>query len=90
MQADAYSGFNGLYKQNRQPGPITEAGCWAHFRRKLFELVRLRKAPIAIEAVRRIDELFSIEREINGQPTEQRLAVRRNRSKPCLDKLEKW
>jgi transposase len=90
MQADAYSGFNGLYKQNRQPGPITEAGCWAHFRRKLFELARLRKAPIAIEAVRRIDELFSIEREINGQPTEQRLAVRRNRSKPCLDKLEKW
>jgi transposase len=90
MQADAYSGFNGLYVQNRQPGPITEAACWAHFRRKFFELARLRKAPIAIEAVRRIDELFSIEREINGKSAEQRLAVRRERSKPLLDTLEKW
>ncbi|MGB0087036.1 MAG: IS66 family transposase [Rhodomicrobiaceae bacterium] len=90
MQADAYSGFNGLYRQNRQPGPITEAGCWAHFRRKLFELARLRKAPIAIEAVCRIDELFTIERDANGQSVERRLAIRRERSKPCLDKLEKW
>ena len=90
MQADAYSGFGNLYKQGRQPGPITEAGCWAHFRRKLFELARLRKAPIAIEAVRRIDELFAIERQINGQSAEQRLAVRRDRSKPCLETLEQW
>ncbi|MPZ35718.1 MAG: IS66 family transposase [Rhodospirillales bacterium] len=38
LQADAYSGFNALYAPQRRPGPITEAGCWAHARRKLFEL----------------------------------------------------
>jgi transposase len=90
MQADAYAGFNGLYAQDRQPGPITEAGCWAHFRRKFFDLARLRKAPIAIEAVRRIDEVLAIERNINGQSVEQRRAVRREQSKPLVDKLEEW
>jgi transposase len=90
MQADAYSGFNSLYVPNRQPGPITEAGCWAHSRRKFFELARLRKMPIAIEAVRRIDELFAIERDINGLSPEQRLAVRRERSQKIVDGFEKW
>ena len=66
MQVDAYSGYNALYAEGRQPGPIVEAACWAHGRRKLFELARLRKMPIAIEAVRRIDELLAIERDING------------------------
>ena len=68
MQADAYAGFNGLYAAGRKPGPIIEAACWAHGRRKFFELAELQKAPIAIEAVSRIDELFAIEREINGRP----------------------
>ena len=90
MQADAYSGYNGLYVQGRQPGMIIEAACWAHGRRKFFELADLQKAPVAIEAVRRIDELFSIEREINGRPPDQRLAVRRERSKPLVDDLERW
>jgi transposase len=89
-QADAYSGFNGLFVEGRQPGPIVEAGCWAHSRRKFFELARLRKMPIAIEAVRRIDELFAIEREINGQPPDRRLAVRRERSRPLVDSFETW
>ena len=70
MQADAYSGFNRLFVEGRQPGPIIECGCWSHSRRKFFELARLRKMPIAIEAVRRIDELFAIERDINGLSTE--------------------
>lgn len=90
MQADAFAGFNALYEPDREPQPLIEAGCWAHFRRKFFELARLQKAPIAIEAVRRIDELFAIEREINGRPIEQRLAVRRERSKPLVDKFEDW
>jgi transposase len=90
MQADAYAGFNALYEPDREPQPLIEAGCWAHFRRKFFELARLQKAPIAIEAVRRIDELFAIEREINGRPIEQRLAVRRERSKPLVDRFEEW
>jgi transposase len=90
MQVDAYSGYNALYVAGRQPGPIIEAACWAHGRRKLYDLARLRKMPIAIEAVRRIDELFAIERQINGLTPDQRLAVRRERSTPLIDDLERW
>jgi transposase len=90
MQADAYAGFNGLYVAGRKPGPIIEAACWAHGRRKFYELAELRKAPLAIEAVRRIDELFVIEREINGLSADQRLAARRQRSRPLADALETW
>src|SRR6201993_4990343 len=84
MQADAYTGFNRLYDPGRKPGPILEAACWAHARRRFFDLARLAKAPIAIEAVKRIDELFPIEREINGLPTQERLCVRYERSRPLM------
>jgi transposase len=90
MQADAYAGFNGLYVVGRKPDLIIEAACWAHGRRKLFELAELQKAPIAIDAVRRIDELFAIEREINGLSADRRLAIRTQRSKALIDELEKW
>src|SRR4051812_9091632 len=56
LQADAYAGFDRLYGPERGPGPILEAACWAHARRKLFELAAVGKAPVAAEAVRRIDE----------------------------------
>jgi len=68
MQADAYAGFSKLYHPSRKPGAIIEAAGWAHARRKFFDLARLQKAPIAIEAVKRIDALFAIEREINWSP----------------------
>ena len=74
MQADAYAGFSKLYEANRKPGPIIEAACWAHGRRKFFDLARLSKAPIAAEAVKRIDVLFAIEREINGLAPQERRA----------------
>ena len=90
MQADAYPGYNGLYVEGRQPGLIIEASCWSHGRRKFYELADLRGAPLAIEAVRRIDELFAIEREINGKPPDQRLAVRQDRSKQRVEDLELW
>jgi transposase len=90
MQADAYAGFNRLYEATRKGGPIIEAACWAHGRRKFFDLARLQKAPIAIEAVERIDALFAIEREINGLAPEQRLAVRNERSRPLVVELETW
>jgi transposase len=63
MQADAYAGFGRLYEVNRKGGPIIEAACWAHGRRKFFDRARLTKAPIAAEAVKRIDVLFAIERD---------------------------
>src|SRR5208282_4888220 len=102
LQADAYDGYNRLYLADRKPGPIREAACWAHARRKFFVLADVeenarRKAagkseiplsPIAIEVVRRIDALFMIERSINGRSPEQRLAVRRAESKPLVDDLK--
>jgi transposase len=90
MQADAYAGFNRLYEAGRKPGPIIEAACWAHARRKFFELARINKAPIASEVVARIDVLFAIEREINGLAPAQRVAVRTERSQPLLIALETW
>jgi transposase len=90
MQADAYAGFNRLYEAGRKPGPIVEAACWAHARRKFFDLARLNKAPIAIEAVARIDALFAIEREINGLPPGERHGVRQERSRPRVEALGAW
>jgi transposase len=90
MQADAYAGFNRLYDASRRPGPIIEAACWAHARRKFFDLARLAKAPIAVEAVAKIDALFAIEREINGLALNQRQAVRNDRSRPLMVHLESW
>jgi transposase len=90
MQADAYAGFNRLYGQGRKPGPIIEVACWAHARHNFFDLARLDKAPIAIEAVKRIDDLFAVEREINGLTPAQRLAVRNERSRPLVTALEAW
>ena len=90
MQADAYAGFTKLYAANRKAGPIIEAACWAHARRKFFDLARLGKAPIATEAVKRIDILFAIEREINGVMPQERLRVRQERSRPLIIELQTW
>ena len=90
LQADAYAGFGDLYHEARKPGPLTEAGCWAHGRRKLFELAQLARAPLAAEAVRRIDAIFDAERTINGLPAEQRLAVRQKHVAPLVGDLETW
>jgi transposase len=90
LQADAYAGFNDLYAPGRKPGPITEAACWAHGRRKLFVLADVAKAPLAIEAVRRIDAIFDVERDINGLAAEQRCAIRQVRVAPVVSALELW
>ena len=90
MQADAYAGFNRLYDPGRKPGPITEAACWAHARRKFFDLARIAKAPIAAEAVVRIDRLFEIERQSSGLPSDERLAARAERSRPLAHDLDAW
>jgi transposase len=90
LQADAYSGFNRLYVPDRQPGPIVKVACWAHARRYFFDLARLNKAPIGIEAVARIDALFAIEREINGLSPAQRRQVRQDRSRSLVEALGAW
>ncbi len=90
LQADAYAGFNGLYRPGRRPSPVTEAACWVHGRRKLFVLADVAKTPLPIETVRRTDAIFSIEREINGCNPAQRLATRQQRIKPLLAALHDW
>jgi hypothetical protein len=104
FQADAYDGYGKLYEAGRTSGPILEAACWVHARRPFFVMADLaenarRKAqgkkpavisPLALEAVRRIDELFEIERTINGQSAEKRRAVRQDLSVPLVANLEAW
>ena len=90
MQADAYGGYQQLYELSRKPGPIIEQACWAHARRAHFKLARLQKAPIAIEIINRIDAIFAIEREINGEVPQRRRAVRQERSAPLMAELENF
>ncbi len=99
FQADAYSGYNELYKPRRQPGAIIEAACWAHGRRKFFVLAdiaaaardpKLTISPVALEAVKQIDAIFDVEREINGATPDIRRAVRQERVKPLVEELHTW
>ena len=103
LQADAYAGFGQLYETRRSPGAITEAACWSHSRRKFFELADIARAassraqknpvslsPLALEAVRRIDAIFAIERNLNGLPHAQRLAQRTAHVAPLVEALEGW
>lgn len=90
MLADAFDGYNQLYKAQRKPAPILEAACWSHGRRKFVDLVKQGEAPIASEAVRPIDMLFEIERSINSKTPEQRLAAHREQSRPLIAELEIW
>ena len=88
MQADAFAGFNELYKGRRKPAPLIEAACWSHGRRKLFDIAKLDRSPIAVEAVRRMDEIFAIERTIRGRTTAERLTARQEQSRPLVAALE--
>jgi transposase len=84
----------------RKPGPITGAGCWAHARRKLFELAdiaaKARKgkpttiSPIAFEAVQKFDAIFALERSINGSSPAERVAARRKDIAPLVNDLLDW
>jgi hypothetical protein len=104
LQADAYGGYSELYAIGREPGPILEAGCFAHARRKFFELADVEATarrrsrgerashiyPIALEAVQRIDALFDVERAINGKGASERLATRQDLSAPLVNGLHAW
>ncbi len=97
VQADCYNGFEPLFDPKKKALPIMPAFCLAHARRKFFELADIAKnaregkkgkpiSPIALEAVRRLDALFVIEREINGLTAAERLSVRQQKSKPLFDR----
>jgi len=100
LQADAYAGFNTVYKPERKPGPIIEAACWAHARRKFFELADIASkarsktsaviSPFAFEAVQKIDAVFMLERSINGLSPQERIAARRIDIAPLVNDLVDW
>jgi transposase len=86
LQADAYAGYERVYEGGR----IQEAACWAHVRRKFYDLLVAHKSPVAAEAVKRIAELYAIEEEIRGRPPDERLEMRKVRSRPLLESLKQW
>jgi transposase len=86
LQADGYAGFERVYETGR----IQEAACWAHVRRKFYDLVAAHKSPVATEALERIGALYAIEKEIRGRSPEERRAVRNERARPLLESLQQW
>src|SRR4051795_458854 len=89
LQVDGYGGFKSLL-ENRPPGAIRLAFCWAHCRRRFYEIHQATGSPLAEEALRRIGELYRIEAEIRGRPAEDRRATRQERSKPIVEALNGW
>jgi len=86
LQADAYAGFQPVYAT----GQVREIACWAHARRKFFDLVQAHGSPFAREAVQRINALYAIEGTIRGHPPEERLRVRQADALPKLEALRQW
>lgn len=86
LQADGYAGFHHLY----QGGEIREVACWAHARRKFYDVAEATDSPVAHEALARIAGLYAIEEEIRGQPPDARREMRQARAGPLLDAFKQW
>jgi transposase len=102
VQADAFGGYNDLYRANHKPAPLRSALCWSHARRKFFELADIKAtarkgrsvaeeiSPIALDAVKRIDAIFDVEREITGLSAAARHDVRQRQVAPMVHDLHDW
>jgi transposase len=86
LQADAYAGFHHLY----DGGAIYEVACWAHARRKFYEIHEAHPSPITTEALNRIGALYAIEEKVRGKPVDIRREVRQSRARPLLEDLRGW
>ena len=86
LHADGYAGFNGLYKT----GSIVEVGCWAHVRRRFYDLHHAHASPLAADALRHIGALYAVEAELRGQPAEVRAKGRQARAGPQLEAFRAW
>lgn len=85
LQADGYAGFEQLYGER-----IQEVACWAHARRKFYDIHIDQGSPVAEEALVRIGKLYAIETEIRGRPPDERRTVRQARAGPELESLHAW
>lgn len=86
LQADGYAGYDQIYAVGR----VQEAACWAHVRRKFYDLEVAHKSPVAAEALERIAELYAIEKQIRGRPPDERREIRNTRSRPLLESMKRW
>jgi transposase len=86
LQADGYAGFEQIYETGR----IQEAACWAHVRRKFYDLEVAHKSLVAEEALKRLGALYAVEADINGRSPEERREIRNTRSRPLLESLKQW
>lgn len=86
LHADGYAGFNAVY----ETGAITEAACWAHVRRKFFDVHASNGSPLAKEALDRIGALYRIEDTIRGKPQDERRRHRQEHSLPLVADLKAW
>jgi hypothetical protein len=86
LQADGYAGFDAVYETGR----IQEAACWAHVRRKFYDLHVAHKSQVAAEAIERIAALYALEEAIRGHAADQRRKVRNAQARPLLDSLKQW
>jgi len=82
LQADAYAGYDALYR-----GGVTEVACWAHFRRKVFDLHERSPTQLTTDILERIGALYAVEAEVRGQPPDVRRRTRQERSQPLVDAL---
>ena len=85
LLVDDYAGYKQLMGQK-----VQEAGCWAHARRKFFELHVANKSQIAEQALAFIGQLYEIERMVAGASEEERLRIRQTQSRPVMEKLQRW
>lgn len=86
LHADGYAGFNGVF----ETGLVTEAACWAHVRRKFFDVHAATESPIARETLDRIGALYKIESDIRGKPPDERQRCREDKTIPLLVGLKAW
>ena len=86
LQADAYAGYNLIYGSGR----VLEAACWAHARRKFYDIHAAQPTPITTYVLAQIGELYKIEAGIRGSPPERRREVRQECSKPIIEALNAW
>ena len=86
LHADGYAGFEGLYGAGR----VVEAACWAHVRRKFFDLHAAGQSPVAAQALQRIRALYAVEDAIRGRPPDERRRVRQQQAAPLLNAMRTW
>jgi hypothetical protein len=86
LHADGYAGFNGVF----ETGFVTEAACWAHVRRKFFDIHAANGSPIAKEAVDRIGALYAIEAHVRGKPQKERQRYREKHATPLVMNMKAW